>query len=55
MILSNRKLKNGDTISMYRAEINSFVKIKPIIEYLNKFKLKTKNKYLLINESQFTN
>ena len=42
MILSNIKLKNGDIISMHRAETNSFVKIKPIIIYLNKFRLKTK-------------
>ena len=42
MILSNRKLKQGDYSTMYRAETNSFVRIKPIIDYLNVFRLKTK-------------
>jgi hypothetical protein len=42
MILSHRKLKNNDTSSMLRVETNSFVKIPPIIEYLNRFRLKTK-------------
>jgi hypothetical protein len=42
MLLTNRKLKNSDTSSMYRVEINSFIKVPPIMEYLNKFRLKTK-------------
>jgi hypothetical protein len=42
MLLTNRKLKNIDISSMYRVEINSFIKIPPIMEYLNKFMLKTK-------------
>nr|YP_010218717.1 LAGLIDADG endonuclease [Morchella brunnea]UBU98554.1 LAGLIDADG endonuclease [Morchella brunnea] len=42
MILSHRKLAGGDSSSMYRVETNSFVRVKPIIEYLNIFRLKTK-------------
>lgn len=42
MILTNRKLKNKSIQSMYRVEINSFIKVLPIIIYLNNFKLKTK-------------
>ncbi len=42
MILSHRKLPKGDYNTMYRAETNSFVSIKPIIEYLSIFRLKTK-------------
>jgi len=42
MILSHRKLKNNDTSSMLRVETHSFVKVPPIIEYLNRFRLKTK-------------
>jgi len=42
MLLTNRKLKNRDTSSMHRVEINSFIKIPPVVEYLNKFRLKTK-------------
>jgi len=44
MILTHRKLKNIDMKVMYRVEINSFVKVQPIIDYLNKFSLKTKKK-----------
>lgn len=42
MILSPRKLAGGDSISMHRVETNSFVRVKPIIEYLSIFRLKTK-------------
>ena len=42
MILTHRKLKNIDFKVMYRVEINSFVKVQPIIVYLNEFSLKTK-------------
>jgi len=42
MILTVRKLKDKVTISVHRVEINSFVKVPPIVEYLNKFRLKTK-------------
>jgi hypothetical protein len=34
MILSNRKLKGGISGNMHRVETNSFIRIKPIIEYL---------------------
>ena len=39
---------------MYRIESNSFIKVPLIVQYLNKFRLKTKNKNLL-NEFQFMN
>ena len=42
MILTQRKLKNNDINSMHRVEINSFIKVQRIIDYLNKFGLKTK-------------
>jgi len=42
MILTVRKLKDRETISVHRVEINSFVKVPPIVEYLNTFRLKTK-------------
>lgn len=44
MILSNRKLKEGSSGSMLRAEINSFVRVKPVIDYLSVYRLKTKKK-----------
>jgi len=42
MILSNRKLKGGILGNMHRVETNSFIRIKPIIEYLRVWRLKTK-------------
>lgn len=42
MILSNRKLKEGSSGSMHRAEISSFVRVKPVIDYLSVYRLKTK-------------
>jgi hypothetical protein len=42
MILSNRKLKGGISGNMHRVETNSFIRIKPIIEYLRVWRLKTK-------------
>jgi hypothetical protein len=44
IILSNRKLKSGSLGTMHRLETNSFVKVKPVIDYLNVYKLKTKKK-----------
>jgi hypothetical protein len=44
IILSNRKLKSGSLGTMHRVETNSFVKVKPVIDYLNVYKLKTKKK-----------
>jgi hypothetical protein len=40
LFLSYRKSKNG-IINIYRIESNSFVKIPLIINYLNKYNLKT--------------
>ena len=45
LFLSNRKLKKGTEGSMHRIESNSFVKAPLIIEYLNKFRLKSKKQY----------
>ena len=42
MILTIRKLKDKVTISVHRVEINSFVKVPPIVKYLSEFRLKTK-------------
>jgi hypothetical protein len=42
LFLTNRKLKEGSVGVMHRIESNSFVKVPLIIEYLNKFKLKSK-------------
>lgn len=43
MVLTERKLKGGKSGGeMYRVETNSFVRVKPIIEYLNNHRLKTK-------------
>jgi hypothetical protein len=44
IILSNRKLKSGSLGTMHRLETNSFIKVKPVIDYLNVYKLKTKKK-----------
>jgi hypothetical protein len=55
LFLTHRKLNKVkvDTGSMYRIESNSFIKVPLIIEYLNRFKLKTKkqeafNKWVLV-------
>ena len=42
LFLTTRKLKKKTIGIMHRIESNSFVKVPPIIEYLNKFRLKTK-------------
>lgn len=42
MILTQRKFQNKDINSIYRVEINSFIKVQRIIDYLNQFELKTK-------------
>ena len=42
LFLTNRKLKKGTIGTMYRIESNSFVKVPLIIEYINRFRLKTK-------------
>jgi len=44
LFLTHRKLKKGTIDTMHRIESNSFVKIPHIIEYLNKFRLKSKKK-----------
>jgi hypothetical protein len=44
LFLTHRKLKKKDNGSMYRIESNSFIKVPLIIEYLNRFKLKSKKK-----------
>jgi hypothetical protein len=41
---ANRKLKKGSIGIMHRIESNSFVKVPLIIEYINRFRLKTKKK-----------
>jgi LAGLIDADG endonuclease len=55
LFLTHRKLKKGSFGSMHRIESNSFVKAHLIIEYLNKYQLKTKkqesfNKWLTVYE-----
>ena len=55
LFLTNRKLKEGSVGVMHRIESNSFVKVPLIIEYLNKFKLKSKkqesfNKWVTVYE-----
>ena len=45
LFLSHRKLKKGTEGNMHRIESNSFVKAPLIIEYLNKFRLKSKKQY----------
>jgi hypothetical protein len=42
LFLTHRKLKKGSIGTMHRIESNSFVKAPLIIEYLNKFRLKSK-------------
>jgi hypothetical protein len=42
LFLTHRKLKKGSIGSMHRIESNSFIKAPLIIEYLNKYPLKTK-------------
>lgn len=43
--MTNRKLKGEEGKgTMYRIETNSFIKVKPIVDYLTKFELKTKKK-----------
>jgi len=44
LFLTNRKLKKGSIGTMHRIENNSFVKVPLIIEYINRFRLKTKKK-----------
>jgi hypothetical protein len=44
LFLTHRKLRKGLISSMHRIESNSFVKVPLIIEYLNKFPLKSKKK-----------
>jgi len=44
LFLTHRKLKKEDNGSMYRIESNSFIKVPLIIEYLKRFKLKSKKK-----------
>ena len=42
LFLTHRKLKKGTIGTMHRIESNSFVKVPLIIEYINRFRLKTK-------------
>ncbi len=54
LFLTHRKLQKG-LGSMYRIESNSFIKIPLIVEYLNRFRLKTKkqesfDKWILVYE-----
>jgi len=42
LFLTVRKLKKGSIGTMHRIESNSFVKVPLIIEYINRFRLKTK-------------
>jgi len=42
LFLTHRKLKKGSIGSMHRIETNSFVKLPFIINYINKYNLKTK-------------
>lgn len=42
LFLTKRKLKKGTIGTMHRIESNSFVKVPLIIEYINRFRLKTK-------------
>ena len=55
LFLTHRKLKKGTIDTMHRIESNSFIKIPHIIEYLNKFRLKSKkqesfDKWVIIHE-----
>jgi hypothetical protein len=42
LFLTNRKLKNSSIGTMHRIESNSFVKVPLIVDYINRFRLKTK-------------
>ena len=42
LFLTNRKLKKGSIGTMHRIESNSFVKVPLIVDYINRFRLKTK-------------
>jgi hypothetical protein len=44
LFLTNRKINKAGTDSMHRIETNSFIKVPLIIDYINKFNLKTKKK-----------
>lgn len=44
LFLTHRKLKNNDTSSMHRIESNSFIKVPLIINYLDRYPLKTKKR-----------
>jgi hypothetical protein len=44
LFLTHRKLKKGISGTIHRIESNSFVKVPLIIEYINRFRLKTKKK-----------
>jgi len=55
LFLTHRKQKKGLSGSMYRIESNSFIKVPLIVQYLNKFRLKTKkqesfDKWVLVYE-----
>jgi len=55
LFLTHRKQKKGLSDSMYRIESNSFIKVPLIVQYLNKFRLKTKkqesfDKWVLVYE-----
>jgi hypothetical protein len=50
LFLTYRKIKKLD--NMYRIESNSFIKVPLIIEYLEKFNLKTKKKYSFLKWKQ---
>ena len=55
LFLTHRKQKKGLSGSMYRIESNSFIKVPFIVQYLNKFRLKTKkqesfDKWVLVYE-----
>ena len=44
LFLTNRKINKAGTDSIHRIETNSFIKVPLIIDYINKFNLKTKKK-----------
>jgi hypothetical protein len=44
MLLTHRKGKKNIISDMYRIELNSFIKVPLIVEYISKFNLKTKKK-----------
>ena len=55
LFLTNRNLKKGVMGTMHRIESNSFVKVPLIIDYINRFRLKTKkqesfNKWVTVYE-----